>query len=103
MSMYLHIDYPGVSNDIQLWTGVRARMVKISLESLLWAFIPRIQRVLNNLQRRRFSRSRMIWILPSTLDQRDTGRVKKRDNLLTGEGGRGSGPNHMTVRKPGPL
>ncbi len=79
---------------------VRAKMVEISLESLFWAFIPRIQRVLNNLQRPRFSRRRMIWLLPSPLDRRDTGRVRKRDNLLTGEGGRG---RSLITRRRGSL
>jgi hypothetical protein len=35
------------------------------------------------------------------LDQRHTGRLRKRDSLLTGEVGEGMGvePNHTTVRK----
>ncbi len=36
----------------------------------------------------------------SKLDGRYTGRLRKRDNLLTGEGGE---PNHRTARNPGPL
>jgi hypothetical protein len=37
-------------------------------------------------------------------DRRHTGRLLKRDNLLTGEGeGVEEGPNHTTARKPGPL
>jgi hypothetical protein len=39
--------------------------------------------------------------LPSDkLDRRDTGRLRKIDNLLTGEG---EEPNHMTARNPGHL
>ncbi len=55
----------------------------------------------------------MIWLLAhplpfshvSKLDLRHTGRLKKRDNLLTGEGREGVGeePNHTTTRKPGSL
>ncbi len=30
-----------------------------------------------------------------------TGRLRRRDNLLTEKGG--GGPNHATARKPGPL
>jgi hypothetical protein len=39
------------------------------------------------------------------LDRRHIGRLRKRDNLLTGEGGEGAGvePNHTTARKIGPL
>ncbi len=41
----------------------------------------------------------------SNLDGRHTGRLRKRDNLMTGELGKGTmeEPNHMTARKPGPL
>ncbi len=37
--------------------------------------------------------------------RRHTGRLRKRDNWLTGEGGRGllEEPNHKTARKPAPL
>jgi hypothetical protein len=39
------------------------------------------------------------------LDRRYTEELRKRDNLLTGEWGRGAGiePNHTTARKLGPL
>ncbi len=39
------------------------------------------------------------------LDRRHTGRLRKRDKLLTGEGrgGLGEEPNNKTTRKPGPL
>ncbi len=54
-----------------------------------------MQRGLNDLQRTRLSRRHMIWLLPhplpspvSKLDRRHTGRLRKRDNLLTEEGGR---------------
>jgi hypothetical protein len=38
-------------------------------------------------------------------DLAPSGRLSKRDNLLTGEGGEGRGkePNHTTARKPDPL
>ncbi len=41
----------------------------------------------------------------SKLDWRHTGRMRKRDSLLTGERGYGVGeePNHKTARKPGLL
>jgi hypothetical protein len=41
----------------------------------------------------------------SKLDQRQTGRPRKRENLLTGEGEEGVGEklNHTTARMPGPL
>jgi hypothetical protein len=38
----------------------------------------------------------------SKLDRRHTGRPRKRDNFLTGEG-MGDEPNHSTTIKPGPL
>jgi hypothetical protein len=39
-----------------------------------------------------------------TLDRRHTGRLRKRDSLLTGEGeGMGEEPYNTTPRKPGPL
>jgi hypothetical protein len=38
----------------------------------------------------------------SKLDWRHTGRLRKKDSLLTGEGA-GVEPNHTTARKPGPL
>ncbi len=38
----------------------------------------------------------------SKLDRRHTGRLRKRDSLLTGEGA-GVEPNHTTARKLGPL
>jgi hypothetical protein len=38
------------------------------------------------------------------LDQRNTGRLRKKDNLLMGEGeGVGEEPNHTKARKLGPL
>jgi len=55
------------------------------------------------------SRGRKIWLIahplpPSPIwkiDWRQTGRLRNRDNLLTGEGLRGAGevPNHTTTRK----
>jgi hypothetical protein len=56
----------------------------------------------------------MIWLFANPhlpplsgqfkLDQRHTGRLRKRDNLLTGERGEvGEEPKHTTARKPGPL
>jgi hypothetical protein len=41
----------------------------------------------------------------SKLDRRHRGRLRKRDILLTGEGGEGVGEeqSHKTARKPGPL
>jgi hypothetical protein len=56
----------------------------------------------------------MIWLIaykppppPShirKLDRRHIGRLRKRDELLTGEGEEvGEEPNHTTARKPGPL
>jgi hypothetical protein len=51
-----------------------------------------------------------VWLiahpLPSVkLDRRHRERQRKRDNLLTGEGGRRlvEEPNHTTARKPAPL
>ncbi len=59
------------------------------------------QRVFNDLQRTRLPDRRMIWLLPPPplprpplarqLNQRHTGRLRKRGNLLTGEGGMGVG------------
>ncbi len=40
--------------------------------------------------------------LSSKLDRRHTGRLRKRDNMLRGEGV-GEEPNYTTARKPGPL
>ncbi len=41
------------------------------------------------------------------LDRRNTGRLRKRDNWLTGDGGGrtrvGEEPNHAAARKLGPL
>jgi hypothetical protein len=55
----------------------------------------------------------MIWLIPPSptplsrhkLDRRHKGRLRKRDNLLTGEGGQWGEPIHMMVaaRKSGPL
>jgi hypothetical protein len=55
----------------------------------------------------------MIWLLPlslplpptvSKLDRQQTGRLIKRENLLTGEKGReGKEPNNRKGRKPSPL
>ncbi len=41
----------------------------------------------------------------SKLDRRHRGRLRKRGNLLTVEGGKGASeePNHTTARKPSPL
>jgi hypothetical protein len=60
------------------------------------------QRVLNDIWGARLSRGRMIWLLAhplplslvSKLDRRHTGRLRKRDDLLTGEVGKGR------VRRP---
>jgi hypothetical protein len=55
------------------------------------------QRVLNGLQMTRLSRRRMIRLLPhpvptiSEIDRRHTGRMRKRDILLTEKGGGGGG------------
>ncbi len=54
-----------------------------------------IQRVLNDLERTRLSSCRVIWLLPNPLppspvcklNWRHTGKLRKRDNLPTGEGG----------------
>jgi hypothetical protein len=50
---------------------------------------------LDDLERTSLFRRRIIWLLPhpitppvNKLDWRQTGRLRKRDNLLTGEGGR---------------
>ncbi len=61
------------------------------------------QRVLNDLWKTRLSRRRMIWFLPTPvkLDRRRTGRLRKRDNLLTGEERQGGG-GAKSARKPGP-
>ncbi len=68
------------------------------------------QRILNDLQRTRIFRGRMIWLLPnslptspvSKLDRRHTWRLWKRDthNLLTreGGGGRGGGGEEQIIR-----
>ncbi len=55
----------------------------------------------------RLSRRHKIWLLPhppspvSKLDQRHTGRLAKRDNLLTGEGGGGGGEAQSTQSSNG--
>ncbi len=63
------------------------------------------------------SRGHMIWFLvqslprlpyhipPSKLDQRHTGKLRKRDNTLTGEGGMGWARSRIIrlPRRPGPL
>jgi hypothetical protein len=52
---------------------------------------------MNDEQRARLSRGRMIRSPVSNLDRRHIGRLRKRDNLLTGEGGGGGrGAYHMT-------
>ncbi len=61
------------------------------------------QRALNWYWRARLSRGRVIWVLArplplSKFDRRRTGRMRKRDYLLTGKEGRG-----WTRRKPGLL
>jgi hypothetical protein len=56
------------------------------------------------------SGGRMVWLLPrplppspvSKLDRQHTARLRKRDNLLTGEG-MGEEPKHTSARKPGSL
>jgi hypothetical protein len=58
----------------------------------LYHAVPSAQRVLNNLWKTRLTRCRMIWLLPalvSVLDRRNTGRLRKRDNLLTAKWGEG--------------
>jgi hypothetical protein len=55
-------------------------------------------------KRARLSRGRMIRSPVSKLERRHTGRLRKRDNLLTGWGeGAGKEPNYTTARKPGSL
>jgi hypothetical protein len=56
------------------------------------------QRVLNDLWKTRLSRRRLIWFLPtpvSELDRRYKGRLRKRDNLLTGEERQGRGRSQI--------
>jgi hypothetical protein len=45
-----------------------------------------------------FSRGGMIWLpsLVSKLDSRNTGILRKRDNMLTGKGGRGWARSRIT-------
>jgi hypothetical protein len=53
-----------------------------------------------------FSPTRCLFSPVNKLDRRHTGRLRKRDSLLTGGGGNkgvGEEPNHPTMRKPGPL
>jgi hypothetical protein len=77
-------------------------------------YLTSTQRVLNGLQRTRLSRRRMILFLPlppppspvSKFDLRHTGRLRKRDKLVTGSQGiKGVGeePNRTTTKKHGPL
>ncbi len=40
---------------------------------------------------------------PFLVSKQHTGSLIKRDDLPTGEGGRGGGANHSTASKPGPL
>jgi hypothetical protein len=54
-----------------------------------------MQRVMNDLQRSRLSSRRMIWLLSpsppppvSKLDGQHVEKMRKRDNMLMGEGGR---------------
>ncbi len=71
-------------------------------------FCSMYQRVLNDLQRARLSRVQKDLVphpppppsSVSKLDRRHTGRLRKRDKLLTGEGGKGVGeePNHTTAK-----
>ncbi len=66
-----------------------------------------------DIERARLSRGRMLWLLAhpfppspvSKLDRRHTGRLRNRDNLLSGEGGKGVGedPNHTTATKHSPV
>jgi hypothetical protein len=84
------------------------------LQRNLWlAYHPSARRVWNVTQRTRHSRDRMIRLLAhpltpspvSKIDQRQTGRRRKRDNLLTSDSGKGVGkePNDTSTRKPFPL
>jgi hypothetical protein len=71
----------------------------------LYYAVPSAHRVLNDLWRTRLTRCRMIWLhpppRPCMLNRRHTGRLRKRDNLLTVEWVEGVGeePNHTTARK----
>ncbi len=53
------------------------------------------------LKRTRHSRRRMVWLLHSVrkLDRRCTGRLRKRNNLLTVEKGGGEGGAKPTIRR----
>jgi hypothetical protein len=72
----------------------------------------RNQKVLNDLQWSRLSLSRIILLLPHPLlsvapvnkiNRQNTGRLRNRDNLLTGEGGGvGEEPSHTIARKSSP-
>jgi hypothetical protein len=61
------------------------------------------QKVLNDLYKARLSRGRMIWLPPPSLvrklNRRHTGRLRKRDDLLTGERRRGGGGAESCERK----
>jgi hypothetical protein len=72
----------------------------LSIKGAFFAVDWALHRVLNNSQSTMLSRGRMIWLLGhplhpslvSKLGQRHTGKLRKRDNLLTGEeGGEGVG------------
>jgi hypothetical protein len=66
-----------------------------------------LQRVFNDLSRARSSRGSMIWLLGhllppspvSKLDRQHAGRLRKRDNLLTGGGRGGRGAESHDRRK----
>jgi hypothetical protein len=64
------------------------------------------QRILDDLESARLSRHPMVCSYPMSrqyrIDRLHTGRLRKRENLLMGEGV-GEETNHTTARKPGPL
>jgi hypothetical protein len=75
--------------------------------------LPTIQRVLNDFQRARPSRARMIWLHAHPLSPTYTlyscespvsqEYLEKRDNLLTGEAGGGRGAESYDRKKACPL
>ncbi len=67
----------------------------------LFPFSLWIQRVMNDLKTSKLSRGRMIWLLPHPLPLlRHTGRLRKKDNLLTGQGeGSGRGAESYDGKK----
>jgi hypothetical protein len=68
----------------------RLVLFHVNVENIFVFIIACNQRILNDLWRNRDSRRRMLWLLPdplspvSKLDRRHRGRLRKRDNLLTG-------------------